>query len=153
MDCYTKQRGSGCQNPPPCGRGRQDIPMGPGPVVRPDAVMGPGPVIRPDMVMGPGPVIRPEMGMGPGPVIRPEMGMGPGPVIRSDMGLGAGQSPIMPPEMMRGTVPCENIDQFPVAMAYVPWQRWQQVYPVERAIGRGTIFPDLDKPFGMGRCR
>ncbi|MBT9799745.1 spore coat associated protein CotJA, partial [Hungatella hathewayi] len=26
-------------------------------------------------------------------------------------------------------------------------------YPVDKAINRGTIFPDLDKPFSMGRCR
>ena len=45
------------------------------------------------------------------------------------------------------------LEQYPIAMAYVPWQRWQQVYPVEKAMNRGTIFPDLDKPFSMGRCR
>lgn len=50
-------------------------------------------------------------------------------------------------------MPYENIDQFPVAMAYVPWQQWQQVYSVETAINRGTIFPDLDKPFIMEGCR
>ncbi|WP_235839217.1 spore coat associated protein CotJA [Clostridium sp. Marseille-P2415] len=68
------------------------------------------------------------------------------------------------PEMPMGFAPAkcprtapsasyENIDKFPVAMAYVPWQRWQQVYPVETALGRGTIFPDLDKPFIMEGCR
>ncbi|MFT4107590.1 MAG: spore coat associated protein CotJA [Lacrimispora sp.] len=50
-------------------------------------------------------------------------------------------------------MPYENIDQFPVGMAYVPWQQWQQVYSVETAINRGTIFPDLDKPFTMEGCR
>ncbi len=50
-------------------------------------------------------------------------------------------------------MPYENIDQFPVGMTYVPWQQWQQVYSVETAINRGTIFPDLDKPFTMERCR
>ena len=52
--------------------------------------------------------------------------------------------------------PACNMDQFPVAMAYVrsaDMARWQQVYPVDKAINRGTIFPDLDKPFSMGRCR
>ena len=28
-----------------------------------------------------------------------------------------------------------------------------ETYPVDKAINRGTIFPDLDKPFSMGRCR
>ena len=47
----------------------------------------------------------------------------------------------------------DPLSSMPLAMAYVPWQRWQQVYPVEKAMNRGTIFPDLDKPFSMGRCR
>ncbi|MFR7989247.1 MAG: spore coat associated protein CotJA [Anaerovoracaceae bacterium] len=43
-----------------------------------------------------------------------------------------------------------------VAMAYVPWQRWQQPYDYERGFQTGTIFPDLDLPFtgyqgGMNR--
>ncbi|GLB32264.1 hypothetical protein LAD12857_41870 [Lacrimispora amygdalina] len=47
----------------------------------------------------------------------------------------------------------ENIDRYPVAMAYVPWQRWQEPYSVDTAIEMGTIFPDLFKPFLMGGCR
>ncbi len=35
----------------------------------------------------------------------------------------------------------------PVAMAYVPYQQWGQVYPAESGLERGTIFPELDKPF------
>lgn len=41
----------------------------------------------------------------------------------------------------------------PIGMAYVPWQRWCQTYPMEQALDRGTIFPELDLPFVMGRCR
>ncbi|MCI8387420.1 MAG: spore coat associated protein CotJA [Clostridiales bacterium] len=41
-------------------------------------------------------------------------------------------------------------DEFPVAMAYVPWQRLDKMYPPETALARGTLFPELDKPF-MGR--
>ena len=40
-----------------------------------------------------------------------------------------------------------------VAMAYVPMQRWNQVYDMSRGLTRGTIFPELDLPFVMGRCR
>lgn len=47
----------------------------------------------------------------------------------------------------------ECIDKFPIGMAYVPWQTWQQVYSVDTALGMGTIFPDLYKPFTMGGCR
>lgn len=41
----------------------------------------------------------------------------------------------------------------PVAMAYTPWQQWSQTYPIEKGFTRGTIFPELDLPFVMGRCR
>lgn len=38
-------------------------------------------------------------------------------------------------------------------MTYVPWQEWGRTYPLSQALTRGTIFPDLDYPFEMGRCR
>ena len=44
-------------------------------------------------------------------------------------------------------------DSYPIGMAYVPWQRWQQPYPIEQGFRRGTIFPELDLPFVMGRCQ
>ncbi len=46
-------------------------------------------------------------------------------------------------------------DNFPVAMAYVPWQRWNTVYDLEKGLPIGTIFPELNKPFlGVrGGCR
>ncbi len=39
------------------------------------------------------------------------------------------------------------IDSMPLAMAYVPIQSFGVVYEPEKALVRGTIFPDLDKPF------
>ena len=44
---------------------------------------------------------------------------------------------------------------FPIAMAYVPWQRWGTLYDPEKGLECGTIFPDLNKPFlGVrGGCR
>lgn len=41
---------------------------------------------------------------------------------------------------------------YPLAMAYVPWQQWQQTYAPERGLAQGTIFPDLDLQFDYGRC-
>lgn len=35
----------------------------------------------------------------------------------------------------------------PLAMAYVPWQEWKEIYEPPMALARGTLFPDLDKPF------
>lgn len=47
------------------------------------------------------------------------------------------------------------MDNYPVAMAYVPWQQWHTVYDLERALSCGTIFPELNKPFRgvRGGCR
>lgn len=45
------------------------------------------------------------------------------------------------------------LSSFPPAMAYVPMQQWQQTYDLGLALSRGTIFPELDLPFVMGRCQ
>lgn len=37
-----------------------------------------------------------------------------------------------------------------VGMAYVPRQPLQNVYEADRGFTRGTIFPDLEKPFLAG---
>ena len=36
---------------------------------------------------------------------------------------------------------------FPVAMAYVPWQEWEDVYELCEGFEIGTICPSLNKPF------
>lgn len=44
-------------------------------------------------------------------------------------------------------------DKFPVAMAYVPWQKFDKLYDdLEKAYNYGTIFPELNKPFTGRRC-
>lgn len=47
------------------------------------------------------------------------------------------------------------MEDFPVAMGYVPWQNWNTVYDIEKGLSCGTIFPELNKPFlGVrGGCR
>ena len=53
------------------------------------------------------------------------------------------------------TVPmngCPNTRDFfpanmPIAMAYVPWQKWQNIYEPCRALKNGTIFEELNKPY------
>jgi hypothetical protein len=42
---------------------------------------------------------------------------------------------------------CLDIDKMPIAMGYVPWQRWKTVYDLNKALQVGTIFPELDKPY------
>lgn len=52
---------------------------------------------------------------------------------------------------------CDKDDAFegmPLAMAYVPWQMWRNIYDAEKGFSCGTIFEELDKPFrGMGGGR
>ena len=48
----------------------------------------------------------------------------------------------------------DGLEGMPLAMAYVPWQKWQSVYDAEKALHYGTIFQELYKPFlGKGGCR
>lgn len=35
----------------------------------------------------------------------------------------------------------------PLAMSYVPWQTWGELYDEKVALERGTAFPVLDLPF------
>ena len=48
----------------------------------------------------------------------------------------------------------DPLNELPIAMAYVPWQEWKNIYAAEKALCRGTIFENLDKPFaGKGGCQ
>lgn len=49
----------------------------------------------------------------------------------------------------------DPLKHLPIAMAYVPWQRWKDCdfYDLDKGFQRGTIFMELDKPFhGEGGC-
>lgn len=41
----------------------------------------------------------------------------------------------------------QDIDSLPLAMAYVPWQTWEDLYKPEEGLKQGTIFMQLNKPF------
>lgn len=41
----------------------------------------------------------------------------------------------------------ECIDNMPLAMAYVPMQKWNTTYDDAAALDNGTIFPELNLPF------
>ena len=54
---------------------------------------------------------------------------------------------------MQEFLPDTNIDRFPIAMAYVPWQKFDKIYDdLEKAFRTGTIVPELNKPFTGRRC-
>ncbi|MBE5875684.1 MAG: spore coat associated protein CotJA [Lachnospiraceae bacterium] len=47
-----------------------------------------------------------------------------------------------------------QVEQFPVAMAYVPWQTDARTFEtLQEAYQKGTLFPELYKPFtGRRTC-
>lgn len=46
------------------------------------------------------------------------------------------------------------LEKMPVAMAYVPWTHWEELYDLNKGYNCGTIFPSLNKPFGENMlCR
>lgn len=49
--------------------------------------------------------------------------------------------------------PPKSESQFPIAMAYVPWQKFDTTYPLCEGFMVGTIFPELNLPFEGGRCQ
>ena len=57
-------------------------------------------------------------------------------------------------EAMRSMDPMRSMEQFPVAMAYVPWQTDARTFEtLQEAYQKGTIFPELYKPFtGRREC-
>ena len=53
------------------------------------------------------------------------------------------------------TIPAAPQGVFPakltLAMAYVPYQSWEETLPATEALCAGTVFPSLVKPFMMGK--
>lgn len=84
------------------------------------------------------------------------------PVGGNGMGCGCqrpmpGPQPIQQPRMFEPQAESRgmnfNREDFPIGMGYVPMQRWETPYSMAQSLQRGTIFPSLDDPFMMGRCR
>ena len=46
-----------------------------------------------------------------------------------------------------------KLDSMPLAMAYVPWQKWEDIYSPEEGFARGTIFAQLDKSYIGRKCK
>lgn len=63
---------------------------------------------------------------------------------------GCGVTPVM--EAVKGG--CDTVsnvdkclDKLPLAMSYVPMQKWRNIYDTATALKVGTIFQELDLPF------
>lgn len=52
-----------------------------------------------------------------------------------------------PPVPVQLTEFNRELQDLPLAMAYVPIQSWGDTYPPSKALCRGTLFPQLDLPF------
>lgn len=53
-----------------------------------------------------------------------------------------------------GRAASDELQGMPIAMAYVPWQVWRNLYDAEKGFCCGTIFEELNKPFrGIGGCQ
>ncbi len=44
------------------------------------------------------------------------------------------------------------LDDLPLGMAYVPFQKFRKTYDADVALTRGTMFEELDKPFLGGEA-
>ena len=59
------------------------------------------------------------------------------------------------------SINCDPLQILPLAMAYVPWQQWQNVYDGSKGLEYGTVFEELLFPFQhaskvcktIGECR
>ena len=45
-----------------------------------------------------------------------------------------------------------TLSGYPIAMAYVPWQDYGNIYPLQQALRNGTMFQELDLDFAGRRC-
>ena len=57
------------------------------------------------------------------------------------------QTPEMPAPAEESSFPAH----ISLAMAYVPFQRFENLYNDEKALDRGTLFAELDLPFYGGK--
>lgn len=60
---------------------------------------------------------------------------------------------ILGPGPQQPCMGCSNFEDWPLAMAYVPMQSWEEIYPPAKALQTGTVFPSLDLPFLGGMRR
>lgn len=50
-------------------------------------------------------------------------------------------------QMVAPTVKRDVSDNMSLAMAYVPWQTWRNLYDASKGFHCGTIFQELNMPF------
>lgn len=100
-----------------------------------------------------------DMGTAPANMGTAPANMGTAPAnmgaVQGNMGTAPANMGVVPAAMNEGQNNMtfgEKLDRFPIAMGYVPMQRWSQPSSIDEGLCRGTIFSELDLPFVMGRC-
>lgn len=142
MDCSYKNQRRSCRCPQ----------MNPPVMPSKDCCCGEPPTMIPDC-----PVIEPRVESRMEPRMQPRMPMRPIPPCNCMEGgaVMPNYTPVMP---IRNGYDCPDtgvrgMEMYSIAMGYIPWQQWRQTYTLDKGLCRGTIFPELDLPFVMGRCR
>ena len=46
-----------------------------------------------------------------------------------------------------------GLEDYPLASVYSPYQMWREIYTPDVALGRGTLFSELDLPLEAINCR
>ena len=110
-------------------------------------VPGPGPVMP--QVSSQNPVMSQVPNSGP---VMPQMSCQGPAMFQNQMGSSQSMPGFSVQNTCTNTAPGHLERNYTVAMAYVPWQQWQRVYPMEQGFRQGTIFPDLDRPVYPRRC-
>jgi hypothetical protein len=133
------------QNPqmPTMNQPQQMPPMGQGP--RPYQMMQPNPMNQPNQFPQRYPLLYGTQ--------QPQMRYGQQPQMWSQSNDSMNMNRMTCTMPSRFTTPVSgDLSTYPIAMAYVPMQQWSQTYPLSQGFSQGTIFPELDLPFMMGRC-
>lgn len=60
--------------------------------------------------------------------------------------IGEKEAP-MPYAQNKAVTGQDELRDLPVAMAYVPFQKYEKSYDTNEALCKGTLFPELYKPF------
>ncbi len=161
MDCSNTQTVSGIRRPqmpePPCRNTNGTAFGGPNGFGTPGNVLPlrPGTPARPQPNMPSLPGRPPRQPDTPPAPIRPprQPDTAAAPIRPPKQPIDGYSSSAMPQTFARQSSAPADMERLPYAMGYVPLQRWTQTYSLDCGLERGTIFPDLDLPFGTGRSR
>lgn len=131
----------------------------PGCNTRPANEMKPACEMRPACGMKPACEMRSACGMKPACGMEPANEMKPACGMKPACEMNTGNSMVSPgydydyEDCSPDNYGCDCVEYMPIAMAYVPWQQWGDVFDGFQGLEAGTIFPELEKPFYGSCCK